>query len=59
MAAGKGHKGAKKLLPDAAPPRRTSDAFIRCVEAERKSWSVWYTSTPYYWTWGNSGWYQR
>ncbi len=59
MAAGKGHKGAKKLLPDAAAAKKDERRLYQVREAERKSWSVWYTSTPYYWTWGNSGWYQR
>lgn len=59
MAAGKGHKGARKLLPDAAAAKKDERRLYQVREAERQSWGVWYSSSPYYWTWGNSGWYQR
>lgn len=57
MAAGKGHKGARKLLPDAAAAKKDERRLYQVREAERKSWGVWYTSAPYYWIWGRSGWY--
>lgn len=59
MAAGKGHKGARKLLNEAAAAKKDERRLYQVREAERKSWGVWYISTPYYWTWGRSGWYQR
>lgn len=59
MAAGKGHKGARKLLPEAAAAKKDERRLYQVRQEESKSWSAWYTSTPYNWTWGNSGWYQR
>ncbi len=59
MAAGKGHKDAAKLLPEAAAAKRDARRAHQIREAHRKSWGLWYTSHPYYWYWGPRGWYVR
>ena len=59
MAAGKGHKDARKLLPEAAAAKKDERRLYQVREAQRKSWGVWYSSHPYYWYWGPRGWYAR
>ena len=59
MAAGKGHKDARQLLPEAAAAKKDERQLYQVREAQRKSWGVWYSSYPYYWTWGPRGWYAR
>mgnify|MGYP001390907662 FL=1 len=39
--------------------KRDAHARYQAIEDERKSWGIWYTSAPYYWVWGSSGWYLR
>jgi TPR repeat protein len=58
-AAGKGHKGARALLPDAQAAKKDEQSAFRVREANRKSWGAWYSGYPYYWVWGSSGWYLR
>lgn len=59
MAAGKGHKAARKLLPDAAAAKKDERRLYQVRQEESKSWGDWMSNTPYHWTWGNSGWFQR
>lgn len=59
MAAAKGHKDARKLLPEAAAAKKDERRLYQVRQEESKSWGDWMSSTPYYWTWGNSGWFQR
>ena len=58
-AAAKGFKEAKRLLPQAQAAKRNAHARYQAIEDERKSWGIWYVSSPYYWVWGSSGWYLR
>ncbi|WP_218241831.1 tetratricopeptide repeat protein [Comamonas fluminis] len=58
-AAAKGYKEARRLLPQAQAMKRDAHARYQAIEDERKSWGVWYVSSPYYWVWGPSGWYLR
>ncbi|MEZ5664422.1 MAG: tetratricopeptide repeat protein [Burkholderiaceae bacterium] len=57
MAAAKGHKGAARLLPDATAAKDDERRLYQVREAHRRSWGLWYTSHPYYWTWGSRGWH--
>lgn len=59
LAAAKGSKEARDLLPQAQAAKKDEQSLYRVREAYRTSWSVWYSSAPYYWVWGTSGWYQR
>lgn len=58
-AAANGHKGAAKLLPEAQAAKKDEQRLYRVREANRKDWGVWYSSSPYYWVWGSSGWSLR
>ena len=60
MAAARGDKQAKKLLPQAAAAKREERDAYQVREDIRKSWAAgWYGAYPYYWTWGAQGWYYR
>lgn len=60
LAAGRGDKEARKLLPEAAAAKRNEQDAYRVREDLRKHWIAgWYTAYPYYWTWGPGGWYYR
>lgn len=58
-AAGKGHKEAKRLLPQAQAAKQSEHQAYQEREADRKSLGQWVISTPYYYSWGSSGWYPR
>lgn len=58
-AASRGSKEAQRLLPQAQAAKQTEHLAYQAREAERRSLGLWYTSTPYYYTWGSSGWYLR
>ncbi|WP_027014425.1 tetratricopeptide repeat protein [Comamonas composti] len=58
-AAAKGHKEAKRLLPQAQAAKSDAHANYQAREEERQSWGYWYSSAPYYWVWGHSGWVLR
>lgn len=58
-AAVKGNKEAAALIPQAQSAKQDEQAAYRVREAYRKSWLTWYSSAPYYWVWGPSGWYVR
>ena len=58
-AAAKGYAEAKRLLPEAHAAKQKEQANYQVREQWRKSWYGWYTSAPYYWVWGRSGWYLR
>ena len=59
LAAAKGSKEAKDLLPKAQAAKNDEQSLYRVREAYRTSWIAWYSSAPYYWVWGPSGWYLR
>ncbi len=58
-AAANGHKGARALLPDAQAAKADERRLYSVREAHRKSWGAWYSGHPYYWVWGQRGWYLR
>lgn len=58
-AAAKGNKEAAELIPQAQAAKKDEQALYRVREAYRKSWIGWYSGYPYYYVWGNSGWYLR
>lgn len=58
-AAAKGSKEAQKLIPQAQAAKQDEQANYQVREAYRTSWGHWYATTPYYWMWGNTGWYLR
>ncbi|ALD92363.1 hypothetical protein CR3_3175 [Cupriavidus gilardii CR3] len=58
-AAAKGSKEAKDLIPQAQAAKKDEQSAYRVREAYRTSWVAWYSSYPYYWVWGPSGWYHR
>jgi TPR repeat protein len=58
-AAAKGYAEAKRLLPEARAAKKDVQDHYQVREDIRKSWDGWYSSAPYYWTWGRSGWYLR
>lgn len=58
-AAGKGHKGARQLIPEAQAAKKDEQRLYRIRETYRKSWGAWYSGAPYYWVWGPAGWYLR
>lgn len=58
-AAAKGSKEARDLIPQAQAAKRDEQAAYQVRDAYRKQWFAWYTTYPYYWVWGPSGWYQR
>lgn len=58
-AAARGNKEAQALIPQAQAARKDEQAAYQVREAYRKSWFTWYSSYPYYWAWGASGWYLR
>lgn len=58
-AAGRGHKEAARLLPQAQAAKQNEQAAYQVRETYRKSWGAWwYTGAPYYWHWRGSSWYQ-
>lgn len=58
-AAAKGSKEARGLLPQAQAARKDEQQQYQAREADRKSLGAWLGSSPYYFFWGSSGWYQR
>ncbi len=58
-AASKGSKEARDLIPQAQAAKKDEQSLYQVREAYRKSWYAWYSSYPYYWVWGPSGWYLR
>lgn len=57
-AAGRGHKEAARLLPQAQAAKSNAQAAYQVRETYRKSWgNWWYTSAPYYWHWRGASWY--
>ncbi|MFJ4292151.1 tetratricopeptide repeat protein [Cupriavidus sp. NPDC089707] len=58
-AAAKGSKEAKDLIPQAQAAKKDEQSLYQVREAYRKSWITWYSSYPYYWVWGPSGWHLR
>lgn len=60
MAAGRGDKEAKKLLPQAQSAKTDSRRYYQWQQAYRSTWYAgWYGGYGYYTLWGPMGWYYR
>lgn len=58
-AAAQGSREAQRLLPEAQAAKADEQRSYQIRERYRKTWGGWYYHAPYYWVWGNSGWYLR
>ena len=60
IAAGRGHKEAKKLLAQASTAKKNEVAYRRWVDTQRVYLrEYWQSRYTYRWYWNNSGWYYR
>jgi len=60
MAAAKGNKEARRLLPQAQAAKKDEKSAYEWREANRKNWyGGWYGTYSYYWYWGPNGWKYR
>ena len=60
MAAAKGNKEARRLLPQAQAAKKDENSAYEWREANRKNWyGGWYGTYSYYWYWGPNGWKYR
>ena len=58
-AAAQGNREAQRLLPEAQAAKADEQRSYQIRERYRTTWGGWYYHAPYYWVWGNSGWYLR
>ena len=60
MAAAKGNKEARRLLPQAQAAKKDEKSAYEWRESQRKTWyGGWNGAYPYYGYWGPNGWKYR